>query len=111
MIKWKRLYTTKINDYKRDNKDVEFSVDGLFDTHKIHWIYFAVSHQGSEMTTDICSYGAPNTIDNINRYAKKFNTKEEAIAFLLDFKDKWEYSSNDTRLEKRDKKIDEILDK
>lgn len=82
---------------------------------KVHWDYYVISHlksaSGDVLTEDLCCYKQNLNHDNIIRSGKKFTTKEEGILFIQKFKDKWEYSSNDTRQENRDKKIDDILDK
>lgn len=106
----KLLHTLSIKEYKSNGKDVEFSIYGLFDTESIKWTYHAVSHIGGNLTMDICKYSIVINIDTIKSYGKRFNTKEEGIKYLEEYKDKWEYGSNDTRCEKRDKKIDDILD-
>jgi hypothetical protein len=110
MEKLKNLYTTKIKDYRSGNSDIEFSVFGVFDSHKVHWKYYLVSHTGTLLTSDICSYGSLQiTSETCKNYGKSFNTKEEAMVYLTEFKDKWELGSNDTRGEKRDKKLTEVL--
>lgn len=115
MIKGKFLHTTTIKDYKKGTIDVEFSVYGLFNTEKVLWSYRVISHipdgKTFKLTNDICQYDTQATLDSIRTYGRSFDTKEEGILFIQDFKDKWEYGSNDTRQEKRDKKIDDILDK
>ena len=113
MTKGKFLYTTTIKDYKKGSADVEFSVYGLFNTEKVLWSYFVISHvpHGNEvrLTADLSQYDQPATHDNIRNYGKGFKTKEEGIQFIQEFKDKWEYGSNDTRQEKRDQKINDVL--
>ena len=115
MIKGKFLHTNMIKDYQKGGVDIQFSVYGLFDTEKVLWTYRVISHipdgKGFRLTGDICGYDNPGTLDTIKNYGKKFDTKEDGVQYIQEFKDKWEYGSNDTRQEKRDKKIDDILDK
>lgn len=115
MTKGKFLFTTTIKDYKDNGSDVEFSVYGIFDTRKVHWDYYVISHLktgsgGVVLTPDMCSFRQQADHDSIRKSGKSFSTKEEGIAFIQEYKDKWEYATNDTRQEKRDKKIDDILD-
>ena len=110
MLKLKKLFTSTINDYKSaGNKDVEFSVYGIFDTDKVHWTYHLISHVGTQMTQDISQSYADVSVDSIKRCGKQFKTKDDAISFFKEYKDKWEFGSNDTRQENRDKKISDIL--
>lgn len=110
MLKLKNLFTSTINDYKTPSgKDVEFTVYGIFDTDKVHWTYHLISHVGHSMTQDISQSYADISVDSIRRCGKHFKTKEEAISYFKEFKDKWEFGSNDTRQENRDKKISDIL--
>lgn len=118
MEKGKFLYTTTIKDYQRAKVDVKFSVYGLFNTEKVTWSYYVISHIPTTspsgagtgaLTCDICRYDQQLTQDNIKSYGMKFNTKEEGIAFIQEYKDKWEYGSNDTRQERREEKINDVL--
>ena len=111
MLKSKSLFSSTINDYKLSSgKDVQFTVYGVFDTSTVHWEYYLISHIGNIMTPDITGVSIDNiTIDSIKRWGKSFKTKEEAISYFKEFKDKWEFGSNDTRQENRDKKISDIL--
>jgi len=113
MIKGKFLHTTKIKDYKYEGTDVEFSVYGLFETEKSHWTYYVISHlskpTGMILTPDLCRYEQQATNTTIAGYGKKFAIKEEGIKYIQEFKDKWEYGSNDTRQERRDEKINDVL--
>lgn len=110
MLKLKNLFTSTINDYKTPSgKNVEFTVYGIFDTDKVHWTYYLISHVGHIMTQDITWPSLDIDIDSIRRCGKQFKTKEEAISYFKEFKDKWESGSNDTRQENRDKKISDIL--
>jgi hypothetical protein len=61
------------------------------------------------MTPDITGVSLEITIDSIKRWGKSFRIKEDAILYFQQFKDKWEFGSNDTRQENRDKKISDIL--
>lgn len=79
MTKSKNLFTTKIKDL--------------------------VSHIKNYLTQDICKYSQPMSNGTIGTCGERFTTKEEGIQFIQDYKDKWEYGSNDTRQEKRDQKI------
>lgn len=109
MIKLKKLHTTTIKEYSTSSRDVEFSIFGLFDTTKVEWSYFLVSHIGNEMTPDIGGTVTSISIDKIKLFGKNFKTKELAMDFLTEFKEKWETGSNDIRQERRDKKINDIL--
>lgn len=114
MLKGKFIKTTKIKDYKSGGADVEFSIYGVFNTEKVHWDYYVVSHiTGSNskyvMTSDLHKYEMAMTIDNIRAYGKKYDTKEECDKFITEYKDKWELMTNDTKSESRDKKITDVL--
>lgn len=61
------------------------------------------------MTSDLCRYDQQFSEDNVKGYGKPFKTKEEGIAFIQEYKDKWEYGSNDTRQERREEKINDVL--
>lgn len=116
----KFLFGTKIKDLKSEGLDVELSVYGIFDTGKVFWKYYVISHipilsNGGlptfRLTADICTcstMGCPS-FDSISSYGKLFKTKEEGIAYIQEFKDKWEFGSNDTRQEKRDQKLEDVL--
>lgn len=103
MLKGKTLYTTKIKDHP------DLSVYGVFNTQKVHWDYYVISHNSNSMTSEICQINGSITTDRIMKFGKKVNTKEEGISFITEYKDKWEMGTNDTRQENRDKKIDDIL--
>ncbi len=62
------------------------------------------------MDVCVCSYNQEATYDSITKYGKKFETKEEGIKFIQDYKIKWETGSNNTIQEVRDQKIDDILE-
>jgi hypothetical protein len=81
MQRGKFLHTQKIKDHKSGGNDVDLSVYGVFET----------------------------TYDTITRYGKKFETKEEGVKFIQEYKIKWETGSNSTTQEVRDQKIDDIL--
>lgn len=111
----KFLFSTKAKDLKSEGLDVELSIYGIFDTGKVFWKYYAISHipngTSFKLTTDIClcsTMGCPS-FDSISSNGKFFKTKEEGIAYIQEFKDKWEFGSNDTRQEKRDQKLDDVL--
>jgi hypothetical protein len=113
MIKGKFLFTTTIKDYQINKINVEFSVYGLFDTQSVHWSYYVISHipfgNDVKLTSDICQYEQKATHDNVKNYGKCFKTKEEGIEYIQNFKDKWETTSNDTKKEKREQKINDVL--
>jgi len=46
----------------------------------------------------------------VQKYGKEYTSKEEGIAFIEEYKTKWETGSNSTIEEKRDKKLSQILD-
>jgi len=114
MIKGKVLYKTTCKDYKTNGHDVSFSIYGLFNTEKVSWNYYVISSipegSGFKLTNDMCHYSMSATYENIASYGKQFKTKEEGIQYIQEFKDKWEYGSNDTKQEKRDKKLDDLLE-
>lgn len=105
------LFSTKINDFG----STELGVYGVFDTEKVEWRYFVVSYTKSSygsytMTNEICnSYVALDTSSAV-RSGKEFKTKEEGEQYIEDFKIKWETGSNTTLVEKRDKKLNDLLD-
>ena len=113
MLKGKVLYSTKIKDYKSNGDDVEFCVYGVFTTEKVLWNYYVISCVGIngsfKLTGDLCQYAQNATYETIRTFGKQFKTKEEGIEFIQEYKDKWEYGSNDTRQEKRDQKINDVL--
>lgn len=115
MLKGRMLYSTKINGYKTNGKDIELGVYGLFQTDKVRWTYHVISfytdNGGSiRLTDDICGRFLDATYDSIRSYGKQFDTKELGQKFIEEYKCKWETGSNDTTQEMRDKKIGEILD-
>src|ERR1035437_4849385 len=116
MKRGKILYKTNFKDYKSVGVDVDFSIYGIFNTETVFWNYYVISSiscvSGFKLTKDICSCSTSYVAgqDDISRYGKDFKTKEEGILYIHEFKDKWEYGSNDTRQEKRDKKLDDLLD-
>jgi hypothetical protein len=113
MYKEKILFTTTIKDYtpaqSQGTYPIEFSVVGIFDTEKVHWTYYVISHVNKVLTHDICGNQSSMNIGNISSDGRKCATKEDGIKYIQDYKDKWEYGSNDTRQEKRDQKIDDVL--
>jgi hypothetical protein len=113
MPRGKFLYSTKIKDYITSRGDqIEFSVYGVFDTTKVLWDYYVISHVNNKLTSDLCNLHLMN-VDSITtsnvRCGRKFETKEKGIEFIQDFKIKWETGSNDSKSELRDKKINEII--
>lgn len=109
MERIKALYTTTIKDYKDGSgQDVEFSIYGVFNTTSVQWKYYAISHVNKITTYDVCSYTGTISLSTVP-HGKLFKTKEDGISFIQEFKDKWELGSNDTRQEKRDQKIDNVL--
>ncbi len=105
MLKSKILYTSKLKDHGSD-----LSIYGIFNTTKVYWEYFVISHNGTKLSSEICTYSQDMNTKTVSEYGLKFKTKEEGIQFILEYKDKWEYATNDTRQEKRDQKIDDILE-
>jgi hypothetical protein len=111
MKKGKMIYSSKINDFG----STELGVYGIFDTEKVEWRYFVVSYIKStygtyKMTGEICNSYADLDVSNAVRCGKEFKTQEEGVEFIEDFKVKWETCSNTTVSEKRDKKLNELLD-
>jgi hypothetical protein len=116
MQRGKFLYTQKIKDHKSNGNDVDLSVYGVFETEKVEWKYYVISYYNKPnnsfvLTKDVCmcTYNQDATYDTISKYGKKFNTKEEGIQFIQEYKIKWESGSNNTTQEVRDQKIDNIL--
>ena len=117
MQRGKFLYTQKIKEHKSNGNDVDLSVYGVFETAKAEWKYYVISYYNKPdksfmLTVDVCScsYNQAATYETITRYGKKFETKEEGIKFIQDYKIKWETGSNNTIQEVRDQKIDDILE-
>ena len=117
MNRGKFLHTEKIKDHKSGSNDVDLSVYGVFETSKVEWKYYVISHYSRPnssffLTMDACSctYNQEATYESICKYGKKFNTKEEGIQFIQEYKIKWETGSNNTTQEVRDKKIDDLLE-
>jgi predicted DNA-binding protein YlxM (UPF0122 family) len=82
----------------------------------VEWKYYVISYYNKPnnsfvLTKDVClcTFNQDATYDNISKYGKKFNTKEEGIQFIQEYKIKWESGSNNTTQEVRDQKIDNIL--
>jgi hypothetical protein len=110
MKKIKMLYSTKVNDLG----STELGIYGVFDTEKVEWRYFVVSYtkgqHGNKMTGEICNSYGDLDYQSAIRCGKEFKTKEEGIEFIEDFKIKWETGSNTTLVEKREKKLKDLLD-
>jgi hypothetical protein len=118
MRRGKFLHTEKIKDHKYNGSDVDLSVYGVFETLKTEWKYYVISYYNKPnssfiLTLDVCtcSFNIEATFDNITKYGKKFETKEDGIKFIQEYKIKWETGSNNTIQEVREQKIDDILDK
>ncbi len=119
MLKSKTLYSVDPKDYLRgNNTQVTLRVIGVFDTSKVHWVYYAVSTTTSvstntlNMTDDI---GSGNGIiscntDCVRAYGVKFADMDSAKKYIDDFKIKWETGSNNTIQEVRDQKLKELTD-
>lgn len=106
------LFSTKISDFG----STELGVYGVFDTEKVEWRYFVVSYMNGsytgsfKMTAEICNSYVELDSSSAVRSGKEFKTKEEGIQYIEDFKIKWETGSNTTLVEKRDKKLNDLLD-
>ena len=118
-MRGKFLHTIDIKDFKCEGSDVILSVFGIFNTEKVSCKYYTISHipnnkGGFTLTQDLCPgitvYDSSGTLNNVGRFGKQFDNSEEGLIFIQDFKDKWEFGSNDTRQGNRDKKLDELLD-
>jgi hypothetical protein len=103
MKKGRLLHNEKINNHP------DIGVYGIFDTDSVLWKYYVISHSNSSMTSEICKTNRPISSDSVGLYGKRYNTKEEAIKFINEYKIKWETGSNDSLQELRDGKINEIL--
>src|SRR5574343_1115974 len=119
MLKMKVLSSEKLiyYQYATDSStkfDVTLCTMGLFDTKEAKWKYYVCptiqSSRGIFLTSDFISGKShdPLSESNIPVYGKRFNTLDECISFINEYKMKWESGSNDTKQEIRDKKIDEI---
>ena len=111
----KYLYTTKVIGMY--STDLELSVYGIFNTQKVHWEYYVISHYTAKtgnifLTDDVGTSVSGNTIsvDIIKRCGRLVPNVEEGKKFCDEFKMKWDSGSNNTTAEMRDKKLDEILD-
>jgi hypothetical protein len=118
MQRGKFLHTEKIKDHKCNSNDVDLSVYGVFETLKVEWRYYVISYYNKPnnsfmLTTEVCTcnYNQEATYETITRYGKKFETKEDGIKFIQEYKIKWETGSNNTIQEVREQKLDELLDK
>ncbi len=113
MKKGKWLHNEKIKNHTSNSKDVDLSIYGIFDTKKVLWEYYVISHTNAptQITQEVCSnsYSMGADLNNIEGYGKKVKTKEEGIKFIEEYKIKWETGSNETLQEKRDQKLDNIL--
>lgn len=108
MYKTKKVYSISIDGFEKiNNKNVEFSVFGVFDMSTLLWSnFFVCSHVGDKTTIDLCTIGNGNISSITAKF--KFKTKIEAIQFLDDFKLKWELESNDVLSYQREKKLDDL---
>lgn len=104
MYKSRILYSTSVQDHN------DLGVYGIFDTDKVHWSYYVISFNGSNLTPEICVIASSMTFERVKKWGKKVKDKQEGIEFITDYKDKWEMGTNDTRQENRDRKIGEVLD-
>ena len=107
MIVKKILYQIEVKDLY-----CKLVVYGLFDTLKVYWEYYAVSTgtNGSSLSQHICNTFTSVDESSIKRYGKLFEYKEDAIKYIDDFKTKWETGSNQTIQEKREEKLNDLLD-
>lgn len=109
------LHTEKIRNHQTNGADVDLSVYGVFDTTKVEWKYYVISHKNQngvdKLTSDICTYSMTIdlTISNVTGYGKRFNDIDEAKEFIMNYKSKWESGLNNTTQAIRDKKIDDVL--
>ena len=109
MQKVRFLYEQKLKDHP------EIGVYGIFDTRKVSWSYYVISFEnvvsgGIRLSPEICGYSSNASYETVEKQGKKFNTKEESIKFIEDYKIKLETGSNNTTEEIRDQKIDELLE-
>ena len=112
--KW--LFNTTLKDCKTNGCDTKLGIVGIFDTEKSHWKYYVVSYYVNSLndpktSSDLCGYsGYDLDLNTIQKYGKEYTTKEEGMAFIDEYKTKWETGSNSTLEEKRDKKLSQLLD-
>ncbi len=110
MQKGRFLYEQKLKDHP------EIGVYGIFDTRKVSWSYYVISFEnvasgsGMRLSPEICGWSTVASYDSVEKQGKKFNTKEEGIKFIQEYKIKWETGSNNTTEELRDKKLDDLLE-
>jgi hypothetical protein len=102
----KYLHTEYIKDL-----NINISVYGIFDTHKVKWTYYLISinKSNNEFTEDICLKKTATSLWGVKQYGKEVKSIDEGINYLKDFKLKWETGSNNTTSEIRDEKINQIL--
>lgn len=107
MLVKKLLYNIDVPDLY-----CKLAVYGIFDTQKVHWDYYAVSTgtNGRTFSQHICSTYTEIDESSIRRYGKAFEYKEDAMKYIDDFKTKWETGSNQTVQEKREEKLNDLLD-
>ena len=122
MIQAKFLAKEDLKDYKKEYNsrgitgeyDVSLSVIGLFDSHKAHWKYYAVSTLKDNMnklviTNDLNpGISEPANTDSVKKLGKEFPSEEDATKFISEFKIKWETTSNNSLQEIRDQKLKEL---
>jgi hypothetical protein len=109
MQKGRFLYEQKLKEHP------EIGVYGIFDTRKVSWSYYVISFEnavsgGIRLSPEICGYSSSASYETVEKQGKKFNTKEEGIKFIQEYKIKWETGSNNTTEEIRDQKLDELLE-
>jgi hypothetical protein len=112
--KW--LFSTELKDCKTNGCDTKLGIVGIFNTDKVLWKYYVLSYYVNsdnyyKTSGDLCGYsGYDLDLNMVQKYGKEYTSKEEGIAFIEEYKTKWETGSNSTLEEKRDKKLSQILD-
>lgn len=79
MLKGRTLHTTKIKDHP------DLSVYGIFDTQKVHWEFYVISHNGSNLTPELCIVSGAINNDRIRKFGKKVSNKQEGISFITEY--------------------------
>ena len=118
MKKLSKISEIPLKDWFYNNKQVNISLYGIFDSEIILWKYYVVStikNSTSDQTTPcivkkgcILSDAYVTELSLPTRGVEFKNTKE-AIDFINDFKTKWETKSNDSKSIIREEKLNEIL--
>jgi len=113
----KVLYSVKVDGIKSLGDDVNVGVYGIFESNSGtgKWKYYLISYKvqsngNIRLTDEWHSYLIDATYDTIKKHAKEIQSTEDGIKICDEYKAKWLSGSNDVLQQKRDKKLNEILD-